>query len=329
MFSLKKSVNTTMGIATESARSASLLRHLPPVLRARDFRLYLEGNRRVVDLWQDNGGAILGHTPPAVLRELKNSAERGLSAPLHHFTEHRFIKALSKLFPGKAIRVYSDNASLYRALAIAGIPADTSVIDPSVSDTSSAKQTHLSVSDTTSATSDTTGTTNANDTLVSDTASANDTHLFRWRPFLPFACPVGAVLLPILPWPLSPVALVYDEPLALPPSDYIPPLILSATTRAVYDLIAAASKRQEVCHIPSGSLWQQRGVYCSLTRRLSSADYERLFLRFLDAGFLLPPDQDQPLILPTGLSHGEAAKLDAALLMQSDTSALAESTHQP
>jgi hypothetical protein len=270
---------------TEPEPGASLLRHLPPVLRARGFRLYLNGNRRVVDLWQDNGAAILGHTPPAVLRELKNSAERGLFAPFPHFTEHRFIKALSQLFPGKAIRVYSDKSSLRRALAATGIPVDTPVIDPS----------------------------------VSDTTIAGDTCLFRWRPFLPFAWPRGTMLLPTLPWSLSPVALVYDEPLALPSSDYIPPLILSAATRAVYDLIAAVPKRREVCHIPSASVWQQRGVYCSLTRRLSFADYERLFLRFLDAGFLLPPDQDQPLILPTDLSHGEAAKLDAALLMQRDT----------
>lgn len=271
-----------MSIRTEP--EPSLLRHLPMVLRARGFHLYLDGNRRVVDLWQDNGAAILGHTPPAVLRELKNSAERGLSAPLPHVTEHRFIKALLRLFPGKAIRVYSDNASLRRALAATDIPVDTPIIDPS----------------------------------MSDTTSAGDTCLFRWRPFLPFTWPGSAVLLPTLPWPLSPVALVYDEPLALPLSDCVPPLILSAATRAVYDLIAIATKRQEVCRISSASVWRQRGVYCSLTRRLSSADYERLFLRFLDAGFLLPPDQDQPLILPTGLSHGEAAKLDAALLMQSD-----------
>ena len=283
MLLLTKSTKTTMSITTELEPTESLLRHLPLVLRARGFRLYLDGNRRLVDLWQDNGAAILGHTPPEVLRELKNSAERGLFAPFPHFTKHRFIKALSQLFPGKAVSVYSDNASLRSALAAAGIPVDTPIIDPS----------------------------------VSDATGADDTGLFRWRPFLPFVWPGAAVLLPMLPWSLSPAALVYNEPLALAPSDYIPPVILSAATRAVYDLIASATTRQEVCPVSSASLWRQRGVYCSLTRRLSSADYERLFLRFLDAGFLLPPDQDQPLILPTGLSHGEAAKLDAALRMQS------------
>jgi hypothetical protein len=319
MFFPRKSVKTTMSITTEPEPGASLLRHLPPVLRARGFRLYLDGtcrgHRRLVDLWQDNGAAILGHTPPTVLRELKNSAERGLFAPFPHFAEHRFVKALSQLFAGKAIRVYSDNASLRRTLAASGIPADTLVIDPSVSDTSACG---IPVDPSVSDTSGTCGI--PADPSVSDTASgasdACDTRLFRWRPFLPFAWPAGAMLLPALPWPLSPAALVYDEPLALPPSDYIPPLILSAATRAVYDLIAAAPERQQVCYVPPDSAWQQRGVYCSLRRRLSSTDYERLFLRFLDAGFLLPPDQDQPLILPTGLSHGEAARLDAALSME-------------
>jgi hypothetical protein len=266
-------------ILIEPEQNAAFPRSLPPVLRARGFRLYLERGRRLVDLWQAGGAAILGHTPSAVLRELKNSAERGLYAPFPHCTERRFIKAVSRLFPGRAVRVYSSTESMRRALAATGIPVDESAVDPAVSD-------------------------------------AGGGRLFRWRPFLPFAWPEGAVLAPVLPWPLAPAALVYAGPLSVPPSDHIPPLILSASARAVHDLIAAGPKRQEVCRLPCSGVWRQRGVYCSLAHRLSAPDYERLFLRFLDAGFLLPPDQSQPLILPTGLSSGEAAKLEAALLMR-------------
>ena len=97
-----------------------LLRLLPRVLRARDFYLYLEGGKRLTDLWRSGGRAVLGHKPPLVLRELKNAAERGLFTPLPHPAERRFIKALEEFFPGRAFRLYPDESSLYRALEHAG-----------------------------------------------------------------------------------------------------------------------------------------------------------------------------------------------------------------
>ena len=84
-----------------------LFRRIPAVLRARGFRLYLSGGKRLVDLWLNGGAAVLGHTPSNMLRELKNTASRGLYAPFPHFTEGRFIKALSKIFPGRNFRLYA------------------------------------------------------------------------------------------------------------------------------------------------------------------------------------------------------------------------------
>jgi hypothetical protein len=80
---------------------------VPVVLRARGFRLYTDGGKRLVDLWLNGGAAILGHTPPNMLREIKNTASRGLYAPFPHFTESRFLKALSKLLPGYYFRLYA------------------------------------------------------------------------------------------------------------------------------------------------------------------------------------------------------------------------------
>jgi hypothetical protein len=42
-------------------------------------------------------------------------------------------------------------------------------------------------------------------------------------------------------------------------------------------------------------------------------DYAALFRRFLDGGFLLPPGQEEPAILPGELSPGEEAKLAALI----------------
>jgi len=84
-----------------------LLRKLPNVLRARGFRLYLSNGKRLVDLWLNGGAAVLGHTPLNILRELKNTASRGLYSPLPHFAEGRYIKALSKIFPNRFFRLYA------------------------------------------------------------------------------------------------------------------------------------------------------------------------------------------------------------------------------
>jgi glutamate-1-semialdehyde aminotransferase len=76
-------------IDSEANETADLSRLIPPINRARDYRLYTQDGRRLVDLWQYGGRAVLGHNPPGVLRELKNSAERGLFVPLPHPRDKR------------------------------------------------------------------------------------------------------------------------------------------------------------------------------------------------------------------------------------------------
>ncbi|GHV62344.1 hypothetical protein AGMMS49587_08920 [Spirochaetia bacterium] len=287
-----------------------LLRLLPPVLRAREFRLYTEGGRRFVDLWQHGGRAVLGHTPPNLLRELKNAANRGLMSPFPHPLEKRLVKALSKLFPDKIFRIYADDASLHRALESAGfsLKGGDPIPDPAV---------------------------------VPGTVSGHRISL--WRPFLDNPGTAAAtaspgknfagnpILIPILPWSLSPQVLVMEESRSSEflPSDIISPLILAAATRGIYDLIAAPERGSTVFpkinkvlyggpgrQAPgarSGEFlaktWRRRGIYLTHIPALSADSYAALFRRFLDAGFLLPPSPREPLILPGIMSPGEEAKL--------------------
>jgi hypothetical protein len=235
----------------------------------------------VVDLWQYGGAAILGHTPSAVSREVKNSAERGLFVPMSHFMEGRFIKAVSQLFVGKEIRVYQDAASLCHALDVAGI-SDT-IADPA---------------------------------LISAPLPLSSQTVVLWRPFLS-ALPAEytGVLLPVLPCPLAPKVVVCgkEESRVFPPSDIIAPILLAPATRAIYDLIASPERGRPrfpgIEAALSNSLWRKQGIYCSLATPLEERDYAALFHRFLENGFLLPPSQNAPLILPGTLSAGEEAKL--------------------
>jgi hypothetical protein len=268
-------------------QAKSLLREVPPVLRARDFRLYIQGGGRLLDLWQYGGAAVLGHTPSGVLRELKNTAERGLFTPFPHPLENRFTKALSRLFPGKGFRVYAQETSLRHALATGGYTFQGAAPFP--------------------------------DPAIQRLDPA--VPLSLWRPFLEDEpLPPSRLLIPVLPWALSPRVLVIPESLELPPSDMLSPVILAAGTRSLYDLIAAASERgklrfPKIQQALRQSKWQRRGIYLHYGEPLDKESYRSLFLHFLEGGFLLPPCQDTPLIIPGILSPGEELRL-AELLQE-------------
>ncbi|MCL2809110.1 MAG: hypothetical protein FWD24_03465 [Treponema sp.] len=258
----------------------SLLRQIPNVLRARGFRLYLANGKRIVDLWLNGGAAVLGHTPANMLRELKNTASRGLFAPFPHFTENRFLKALLKLFPGHSFRLYAS---------------------PPVELTESLK---------------------------------NETVKF-WRPYIepkePFATNNIPLFIPILPgiqtWRdgmpmgLCIVAAKSQEHLSqLPPNDLLSPILLAVATRGIYNIIAAPERAnpklprvEKELKNNSQSIWQKQGIYLILKEKPTLQEWNTLFNKFFEAGFLLPPAPSFPLILPGELSDGEEVKLVSVL----------------
>jgi len=263
--------------ANENKGEFSLLKQVPTVLRARGFRLYTQGGRRLVDLWLNGGAAVLGHTPPNILRELKNTAGRGLYSPLPHFTEGRFLKALSRLFPGRSFRLYAapppELAGLFDScLASLWRP----FIDP-----------------------------------ASPLATA-DSPLFvpvlpgiqLWRGGLPLGlCVVTAES--------------ESQLEQLPPGDTLSPVLLAVAARGVYDLFASHERAKpalpRVFKALEKSPWERQGIYLSLKEKPEKDKWAALFSQFLDAGFLLPPISSHPLILPGELSDGEEAKLAALL----------------
>jgi hypothetical protein len=260
----------------------SLLNTVPAVLRARGFRLYTQDGKRLVDLWLNGGAAVLGHTPPNILRELKNTASRGLYAPLPHFTESRFLKALSKLFPGRSFRLYAAPPPKLTELFTSG----------------AAK---------------------------------------LWRPFTdpvsPFAVEKSSsFLVPVLPGVQSwrdglPLGLCVtaaeseNQLTQLPANDILPPVLLTVAARGTYDLLASPERAKpafprlvKVMQTDDfKKRWRRQGIYLGLKEKKENDAWAALFRQFLEAGFLLPPNQNQPLILPGELSDGEEAKLAAVL----------------
>jgi len=265
----------------ETKDDFSLLRKVPNVLRARGFRLYLSNGKRLIDLWLNGGAAILGHTPSNILREIKNTASRGLYAPFPHFAEGRYLKALSKLFPGRAFRLY------------AAPPPELSVL-------------------------------------------LNSGEAKIWRPFVnpadPFAVTENApLLIPVLPgiqtWrgglPFGLCVLAaqdaryFDSKEQFPESDNLPPVLLAAAARGIYDLLAAQERANlkfpRVEKALKNSRWRRTGIYLQLKEEPKTEEWTALFKKLVEAGFLLPPSPSFPVILPGELSAGEEAKLAAAI----------------
>ena len=270
---------TDMETCTLADSEFSLLCQIPAVLRARGFRLYLSNDKRLVDLWQNGSAAVLGHTPPNLLRELKNSASRGLYAPFPHFTEGRYLKALCKLLPGHSFRLYA-----------APPPQLTALFDSG--------------------------------------------KVKFWRPYLnpetPFAFDNSPLFIPVLPgiqtWrnglPLGLcVAAAKNETLLsqLPANDPLSPILLAIAARGVHDILAAPDRakpnlpRVKKALKDSASKWQKQGIYLSLKKEPSPQEWDAFFNQFFEAGFLLPPTPNHPLILPGELSDGEEAKLAVLL----------------
>jgi len=284
---LKKWETTIEMTANEKAGHStsgdfSLLNTVPAVLRARGFHLYTQNGKRLIDLWLNGGAAILGHTPPNLLRELKNTASRGLYAPLPHFSQSRLLKSLSKIFPGRNFRLYAAPPQELTKLYNSGV-------------------------------------------------------VKLWRPFVnpasPFAVEANASLLvPVLsgiqswrdglPLGLCIVAAESENHLAnLPAGDILPPLLLAVAARGVYDILASPLRAKpdlprvaKVMKTDSfNKRWKRLNIYLYPKEKMENEKWGELFGRFLEAGFLLPPNPSQPLILPGELSDGEEAKLAAVL----------------
>ena len=303
-----------------------LLKLLPPVRRARDFRLYTEDGRRLVDLLQYGGAALLGHTPPGLLRAFKNTAGRGLFAPLPGRLERLLLRVLPEFFPGRTFRLYDSEASLFRALA-AGVPASAGTL------------------------------VSAAPFSIPDPAlpAWKPGFLSLWRPFLDLpgrasftgkpasaagkdavpgrimtaeagvvlAVPAVPLLVPVLPlpWTGAPRILALDkariQDADFPPPDTVSPVYLAAAARALYGLKAAVPFRgvsyARINRALQKSPWRRRGIYLTCGEALDDAAYGELFRRFLEGGFLLPPARNLPAILPGILSPGEEARLAALL----------------
>jgi len=284
---------------------------LPVVRRARAYRLYLHDGRRVVDLWQQGGNAVLGHTPLGVLLSLKNTASRGLSASFPSIWERRFATALRRLHPAfPGVRFYPDKIAAQAALDHSGFGYHrlAALKDPAFGDYAESREVILWRP-----------WIGAGTNKPDSVDSVPKAHI----PESGESCYDGAaVLVPVIPLPFPglPVAFLIKPALeeSFPVSSTCSPLILAAATRALDDLLAELPKRdlsrfRRVDAVLAGGkvCWRRKVDYLGWLGDVSL--YKLTWFRFMEKGFLLPPSPDSPLILPGELSEGEESALAALL----------------
>jgi hypothetical protein len=265
---------------------------VPEVHRARGWRLYTKDGSRIVDLWQYGGRALLGHTPPGLLRALKNSAERGLFAPFPHFAEGRLRKALAALLPGRRFRFYSGEGALSAALTAA------EKVSGCVRESGGLQA------------------------LWRPFLEAPSGPFFV--PVLPFPFPGAPAVLVLDPETDSALELHMEtvSPTALAAAarciwDLI--AVSPDRGRPAFPKLDAALSRNSA----GSKNWRRQGIYLNYSVDPASpasgndaGNYPALFRRFLGSGFLLPPSPFQPAILPGELSRGEETKLAELFSME-------------
>jgi hypothetical protein len=258
-----------------------LINHLPPIKRARGYRLYDYNQRVYLDLYQNGGRAILGHRAFRLTTVIKDVISKGTIFDLPSIYTKRLEQALCRRFP-EFPYVYLAG-SPEGALRIAALYLGREISSSDIRDPFS---------------------------RTKKTGS-----ILRRYPFVKDAqAEEGvSVLMPVIPFAMggSPAALCFRHapPEGFPLSEVISPVILAGALRALDDLKnfyrQADWFKEELLKGKRG--WLQRGIY--ITATFKEELYAGVFKSFLEGGVLLNPGYPGPSILPAEASPGELKRM--------------------
>lgn len=275
------------------------LKLLPPIRRARLWRLYAEarapgGLRRFLDLWMDGGRGILGAKGRGLGTAVKAAVDMGLAEPMPSVWERRLEKALLAAYPGySTARLYRnpDRALAALALALDKPASGLSLLDPAMRDT--------------------TGRREGFDAIL-------------LRPFAEFLPGAGDAAsdgtvppfgLPLLPCPaaFAPGVLLIRGEMSEGTlrGEATPPLTLVAASRALRELALLSTTYREALWKTAdrrlAPFFERRGPY--LYPRHPADAHDAFFRKALEAGLLVSPEHSHPSLIPADFDDGELAAL--------------------
>jgi hypothetical protein len=266
--------------------------NMPIIARARGYRLYDLRGRRYIDLYQNNGRAILGHRPDGMTQIMKSTASRGLIAEYPSVYDGRLEKILKLMYPEYLyFRLYANRERTLEALSKGASARVTGsdITDPAMTDSQKSKAAF-------------------------------------WRPFLTDKRMQQDLLVPVLPFPGSfvpDIVCIRNKAAAvkMPPSDMISPFLIDTMVKTVSLLIremhSPAGVGSEFQRLIDVFTWERRGPY--INTQMDQVSYMELFKKALEVGILLPPGENYPIIIPREFSEGEIEGLSRFVRSMSGT----------
>jgi len=285
-----------------SREAADLLSALPPIRRARNWRLYGSDGKRYLDMYADGGRAILGRKTGTSGTVAKASVDMGLVSSFPSFWEKRFEKAILEMWPGFAgIRLFASEAEAL--LALADMSGDF----------------RLALE---------------NSGSLFESLSSFEKTIRVESPFgeyrtdreidpakLAFGGRFAIGIPPLHPaWSFGIVLALEAADLERlkasgPASSPIPPIKLAVALRSLADFSAFALRYGEAhwSRMDSfiGAVFKRSGPW--LYPAYPKADHARVFASCLAKGILISPEYEQPSLVPGEFDKGEAAPLRSIL----------------
>ncbi len=249
------------------------------IKRARGPFLYTAKGRRLTDLFQEGGRAILGwgsdHTSAWTV--FKNVLSRGINGSYdtdfgssNVISKSRLSRSVSELFGSQRTAYVFDSKDKALRAALSVSSQSTSIFKPW------------------------------------------NTENINWRVV---DCIVFA---PVLAWTDSTWIVAVDDELSIAAVQLnglavkIPAPLEAAVTRSIYDLIKALQEREEkdwfIYDKVLTKYWTRKGPW--LFPKVSEEQYGDFFVFCLDRGIVISPDYRQPSIVPFGADKGVFKELE-------------------
>ena len=247
---------------------------IPPIKRARGYRLYDYRGNRYLDLYQNNGHSILGHRSDKITKAIKNVISCGLITDLPSIYQKRIKKELSITF--KQYKSFFIFNSMEEALNIIS-RIKGKAIDK-----------------------------------ISDQVFENIYKVSYYRPFLSENTlkelySKADILIPLFPFSVggSPVIVCFKEIIENDFERPISPFILAGTLKSINNLKKAVLPEYQF-NI-NNEYWIKKGIY--IIPKIKPEKYKKIFKFFIDNRILISPEINKPSILPGEVSPGEIKKM--------------------
>ncbi len=236
------------------------------IKRARSSFLYTEKGKRLIDLYQENGRAILGWGGGTAFTKMKNALDRGATGSFKTCFSYRLEKACNALFfcDDRKVFVFQFKSDCFDC-ALSLSPDKTFVYKP----------------------------------WKEEGKAYIDADCIIFEPPLPLA---GGIYL--LAVKKSILDLVSGD--SIKRTIKLSSPLEVALTRTVYNLISAIQVRQEKdWFIYDKHLiwyWERKGPY--LYPKVAKRNYKSFLLHCLDLGLVISPIYEEPSIVPFGADKG-------------------------